>query len=55
MKNKNDDTKLNLCRCDKNPQAEPHQCPYACEINDDCDDGYCTCCEECEYECCMNI
>lgn len=42
-------------RCGKNPAKEPHACPYAQEINDSTDDEYCTCCDECRHECCMDI
>lgn len=33
---------------------ELHSCPYQCEINDDCSD-HCTCCDECQHECAMDI
>ena len=38
--------------CKKNPATEPHTCPYAEDINDD-HTTLCTCCEECEHECCF--
>lgn len=32
-----------------------HGCPYAWEIHGVDDDKYCTCCEDCEYECAQDI
>jgi len=43
-----------MCKCRKNPAAEPHTCPYAEEINGD-SETLCTCCEDCQYECAMDI
>lgn len=34
--------------------VEPHTCPYAEEINDD-HDTMCWCCDDCTYECAMDI
>ena len=54
--NKNQmDNSLVMCRCGKNPAAEPHSCPYAKEIAGDNDPEYCTCCDDCRHECCMDI
>lgn len=44
-----------LCKCGKNRAQEPHACPYAQEINDSTDEEYCTCCDDCRHECCMDI
>lgn len=41
-------------KCEKPTSEELHECPYQCEINDDCSD-HCTCCSECSYECAMDI
>lgn len=40
--------------CKKNPATEPHTCPYAEDINDD-HTTLCTCCRECENNCCDDI
>lgn len=32
----------------------PHSCPYASEIHNN-DEEYCTCCDECEHQCAMDI
>ena len=32
---------------------EDHECPYSSEINND--HSTCNCCEECEYQCSMDI
>lgn len=41
----------------KNPATEEeHPCPYDVEINGaPYDEGTCNCCEDCEYECAMDI
>jgi hypothetical protein len=40
-------------KCDN--EAEPeHTCPYASEIYDD-EETLCTCCEQCSYQCAMDI
>ena len=45
----------NLCeRCKKNPATVPHPCPYADEIGSD-NETLCTCCEECQHRCAMDI
>lgn len=52
----NNDKKLKvvkLCKCGKNPATEPHTCPYDEEIFDS--KKLCTCCEECQHECLMEI
>lgn len=42
-------------RCNKNESNGNRSCPYACEINDDCTEDYCNCCDECAHECAMDI
>lgn len=42
-----------LCKCGKNPATDSHYCPYAKDVNDDPE--YCTCCDDCRYECCSGI
>ena len=42
------------CKCEKNPAAEEHTCPYSVEINDDTE-SLCTCCEDCESNCADDI
>lgn len=39
------------CSCAALP---PHVCPFKDEINDDTE-TLCTCCEDCQYECRMDI
>jgi len=46
--------KVNVCMCGKEGEP-PHPCPYAEEIGGNDDPEYCTCCGECEHECCMDI
>ncbi len=57
-----DNTRLRLpvmCaghHCDnKNPAAEPHQCPYQSEIHDNQNPEFCTCCDVCRRECADDI
>lgn len=43
------------CKCGVNPASlEPHTCPYQIDIYDN-DTKYCTCCDDCEYACLMDI
>jgi hypothetical protein len=43
------------CPCCKTADAElPHVCPFKDEIHNNSED-LCTCCEECERECRMEI
>lgn len=42
-----------LCRCEKNPAQPSHTCPFKEEINSSLDE--CECCNECTYECAMDI
>lgn len=42
------------CNCDKNDALEDHECPFKVEIHDD-EDTLCNCCEECMYECAMDV
>jgi hypothetical protein len=41
--------------CQQLATTEPHRCPYAAEINDNHDDEFCTCCDDCTHECAMDI
>jgi len=43
-----------ICERCKGAGCDPHLCPYASEINDD-HETLCTCCEDCEHECAMDI
>lgn len=43
-----------MCKCGKNPATEPHTCPFQFDIHDD-DKFQCTCCEDCTYECAMDV
>ena len=43
-----------MCQCGNNPATEPHSCPYA-EANDNSDPEFCTCCDDCRHDCCMDI
>lgn len=40
------------CTCSSSEEA--HTCPYKEEINQDFD-TLCTCCAECQYQCCQDI
>ena len=51
---KRKDKEEKMCKCGKNPAEEPHTCPYAEEIGGD-SETLCTCCEDCRYECAMDI
>lgn len=44
-----------MCKCGKNPAAEPHACPYAQDVGGSTDNEYCTCCDDCRRECAMDI
>jgi hypothetical protein len=47
-----------MCKCGKNPVAPAHPCPYDTEINGAHPDDinhWCTCCPDCEEECCRDI
>lgn len=46
--------KPDMCSCGKNPAQEEHPCPYREEL---CGEGgeYCSCCDECRYQCAMDI
>lgn len=51
---------INGNKCDaiggcNNPASEPHSCPFASEINDNDEPEYCTCCDDCQHECAMDI
>lgn len=48
--------KIKMCpKCERWPAAPPHSCPYQREINDDYDEEYCICCEQCEGECSADV
>ena len=52
---KPENTNVELCpSCNKNPAAEMHPCPYLEEIYDNHED-VCTCCDDCSYECFMDV
>lgn len=40
-------------RCGGEPADEPHECPFASEIYNNCD--LCNCCDHCRGECAMDI
>jgi hypothetical protein len=45
-----------LCKCGKNPPSpDLHSCPFAVEIADNDDEDYCDCCDDCIYECAMDV
>jgi hypothetical protein len=44
--------KVPPCKCGAKGQPD-HTCPYATEINED--DRKCNCCDECAYQCAMDI
>jgi hypothetical protein len=49
------DEQIVLCeRCQQGEAQSPHTCPYAAEIANDYDTE-CTCCDECETQCCQDI
>ncbi len=50
MCNKSEET----CTCEVDRSIEPHSCPYECDIHDNYDDNYCSCCEYCEQKCLDN-
>ena len=41
------------CKCGELGE-ENHPCPFAQDIHDD-SETLCNCCENCNYECCMDI
>ena len=44
-----------ICRCSVNKcTKELHPCPYNADVNND-DTPICTCCENCQHECSMDI
>lgn len=44
---------VNTCRCGE-PAIDPHPCPYAEDVNND-SEMHCVCCDECRYQCAMDI
>jgi hypothetical protein len=48
--------KVDKCHgCEKNDSPGLHSCPYQCDINDNCVDDYCNCCDDCQHECAMDV
>lgn len=46
----------NLCpKCRANPEGQPHECPFDCELNPDEAERLCRCCRACTHECAMNV
>ena len=43
-----------LCKCGENPATEPHPCPFNEDLHGD-SETLCTCCEDCRYQCAMDI
>jgi|SRR6185369_2838323 len=44
------------CRCGGEASISEHTCPYSVEMSSvDEDQGLCNCCDECEYQCAMDI
>ena len=43
----------NCKRCEVNPELPLHECPYKAEIDDNHE--FCNCCDDCRYECSMEI
>lgn len=41
--------------CGNPPTEESHSCPFASEINGDHSEDHCNCCEDCQYQCAMDI
>jgi hypothetical protein len=42
-------------KCQENEaMSELHSCPYNSDVNND-DSAYCNCCQDCSYECAMDI
>lgn len=41
-------------RCKTRPADDPHTCPFAEEMDDD-HESTCDCCEECTYQCAMDV
>lgn len=53
MENEKMSEKCKYGNC-KNPTDYMHSCPFAEEINDNYEEQ-CTCCDDCTYECAMDI
>ena len=43
------------CECEKDPNIEPHACPFEQEVQGNTDQEYCRCCAYCESNCANNI
>lgn len=39
--------------CGKKAATEPHECPFKAELHDDV--STCTCCDDCQEECYMEV
>lgn len=52
---KEDQAQFEVCeKCQEHPAESMHTCPYASDIHDD-RETLCNCCEECTYQCRMDI
>ena len=48
--------KDNTCKCGAPiNDYELHSCPYQCEVNNECNDDYCNCCQQCIQNCNYSI
>jgi len=41
--------------CNGKGSEESHSCPYESDINNNPDENYCNCCDNCQQECCDDI
>ena len=49
---RNKENKIELCRFGNNHKKNKwHSCPYAYDVNNDKDEEFCQCCDECEELC----
>lgn len=48
------ESKAGVCQCGRNPQTEPHPCPFSEDVYND-SETLCTCCYDCEHACAMDI
>jgi hypothetical protein len=46
--------KKDSCKCGSKEEIEEHTCPFASDVWGD-NTTLCTCCEDCTYECAMDI
>lgn len=48
--------KSNLCeRCNKNIAGDYHSCPFQEDVEQNKDEEFCNCCDECEDKCLAEI